>query len=144
MTVGLQLICNPSTMRKFLLASLLAASLLVPQLALAADSAATSYGLESSGSAAGLTTNSAENTDITTFIGSFIIKPILGLIGLGFFILMIYGGVLWMIAGGNETIVKKAQSILTSAVIGAIIIIAAYAITNAILNAITVGSITGS
>ncbi len=143
MTVGLQLVCNLSAMRKFFLASLLAVSLLVPQLTLAADSAATSYGLESSGGAAGLLTNSAENTNITTFIGSFIIKPILGLVGLGFFILMIYGGVLWMAAGGNETIVKKAQSILTSAVIGAIIIIAAYALTNAVLNAITAGNISG-
>ncbi len=130
-------------MRKFLLASLLAVSLLLPKITLAADSAATSYGLESSGKAAGLATGSVENTNITEFIGSFIIKPILGLVGLGFFILMIYGGVLWMMAGGNETIVKKAQSILTSAVIGAIIIIAAYALTNAVLNAITAGSITG-
>lgn len=131
-------------MRKFLLASLLAVSLLVPQLTLAVGEAATSYGLDATGKAAGLTTTTTENNDITAFIGKFIIKPILGLVGLGFFVLIIYGGVLWMIAGGNETMVKKAQSILMNAFIGAVVIVAAYALTNAILNAITVGSVSGT
>ncbi|HCC83448.1 TPA: hypothetical protein DEP96_01205 [Candidatus Uhrbacteria bacterium] len=131
-------------MRKFLLASLLAVSLLVPNLTLAVGEAAKSYGLDATGAAAGLNTGTTENNDITQFIGKYAIKPILGLVGLAFFILMIYGGVLWMIAGGNETMVKKAQSILMNAFIGAVVIVAAYALTNAVLNAITVGSVSGT
>jgi hypothetical protein len=131
-------------MRKLLLASLLAASLLIPQLSLAVGEAASSYGLKATGDAASLATTSTENNDVTAFVGKYIIKPILGLVGLAFFILMIYGGVMWMVAGGNENIVKKAQSILVSALIGAVIVVAAYALTNAILNAITVGSVSGT
>lgn len=131
-------------MRKLFLAGLLAMSLLIPQLSLAVGEAATSYGLEATGQAANIVTGSTENNDVTSFAGKYIIKPILGLVGLAFFILMIYGGVMWMVAGGNENIVKKAQSILISAFLGAVIVVAAYALTNALLNAITVGSVSGT
>ena len=50
-------------------------------------------------------------------------------IGVIFFVLMIYGGFLWMTARGNEQQVEKAKDLIISAVIGLIIIFAAYAIT---------------
>ncbi|HPD08099.1 MAG TPA: hypothetical protein P5194_01190 [Patescibacteria group bacterium] len=58
-----------------------------------------------------------------------IIKVVLGLLGTIFVILMIYAGILWMTAGGNDTQVKKAQNIIQRAVIGLIIVVLAYAIT---------------
>ncbi|HNW55904.1 MAG TPA: hypothetical protein PKN62_02400 [bacterium] len=58
-----------------------------------------------------------------------LIKTALGLLGFIFVVLAIYAGFLWMTAGGNETNIKKAKSIMTNAVIGLIIIVSAYAVT---------------
>ncbi len=58
-----------------------------------------------------------------------IIQGVLGLLGVIFIILMITAGFSWMTAGGNEEQVKKATSVIKSAVIGLIIVLAAYAIT---------------
>ncbi|MFA5945835.1 MAG: hypothetical protein WC802_02920 [Patescibacteria group bacterium] len=82
--------------------------------------------------------------NIGTFIGFYIIQPVLGILGLLFLVLMIYAGVLWMTASGNEKRVQKAKDILIAAVIGATIIVGAYAITNALFSALSSGSITGA
>ena len=66
-----------------------------------------------------------------------IIGAALSFIGLLFFILMIYGGVTWMTAGGNQQQVDKAKSLITSAVIGLIIVMAAYAVTSFIGRTLT-------
>ena len=60
---------------------------------------------------------------------AFIIYTVYGLIGVIFFVLIIYGGILWMTAGGNDTQVKKAQNIIQRAAIGLLIVVLAYAIT---------------
>ncbi|MFA5076048.1 MAG: hypothetical protein WC480_01375 [Patescibacteria group bacterium] len=60
---------------------------------------------------------------------SYIIRIIITFVGVLFFVLMIYGGVLWMTAGGNEEQVKKARSILIQALVGIVIVFAAYAVT---------------
>jgi amino acid transporter len=53
----------------------------------------------------------------------------LSFIGVIFLILMIYGGFTWMMARGNQQTVDKAKDLIYSAVIGLIIVLAAYAIT---------------
>jgi len=58
-----------------------------------------------------------------------IIKAFLGLLGIIFVVLIIYAGYGWMTAAGEEEKVNKAKDTLKQAVIGLIIIIAAYAIT---------------
>ncbi len=60
---------------------------------------------------------------------SSIIKLVLELLGFIFVILMIYAGILWMTAGGNEKQVEKAKNIISRAAIGLIIVVSAYAIT---------------
>src|SRR3989338_10644917 len=62
-------------------------------------------------------------------LAGIIIKSLLGLLGVAFFILMLYGGFIWMKARGNEKEVEKAKNILTDAIIGIVIVAAAYAIT---------------
>jgi type IV secretory pathway VirB2 component (pilin) len=57
------------------------------------------------------------------------ISAFLGLLGIIFIILIIYAGFNWMTAGGDEEKVKLAKDTLIRAVIGLIIIIAAYSIT---------------
>ena len=58
-----------------------------------------------------------------------VISAFLGLLGIIFVTLIIYAGYGWMMAQGDEEKVKKAKDTLTQAVIGLIIITAAYAIT---------------
>lgn len=53
----------------------------------------------------------------------------LGLVGIIFLILMVYGGFLWMTARGESEPVEKAQKIIKAAIIGIIIVMSAYAIT---------------
>ncbi|MFA4833735.1 MAG: hypothetical protein WC619_02700 [Patescibacteria group bacterium] len=67
-------------------------------------------------------------TDVPSLIGG-IIGVGLSFIGILFFVLVIYGGYLWMTARGNEEQVGKAISIITQASIGLIIVATAYLIT---------------
>lgn len=66
-----------------------------------------------------------------------VISAVLGLVGFIFMALIIYGGISWMLAGGDQTKVDKAKKIITSSVIGLVIVVAAYAIVNFVLEAIT-------
>ncbi len=65
-----------------------------------------------------------------------IINILLGLLGIVFVILMIFGGYVWMTAMGAEDKIKKAKGIITQAVIGIVIVVMAYGISIFVLNAI--------
>lgn len=58
-----------------------------------------------------------------------IIQWVLSLVGVLFLILMIWGGFSWMTSGGNQEQIKKARRTVTSAAIGLIIVLSAYALT---------------
>ncbi len=49
--------------------------------------------------------------------------------GLAFFMNLILGGIQWINAGGDQKAMASARGRITSAVIGLIIVVAAYAIT---------------
>ena len=68
-------------------------------------------------------------TDYTVILVN-VIKAVLSLVGILFFIMVFYGGFVWFISRGNEERVKKAQGILTAAFIGIFIVVGAYVITN--------------
>ena len=65
-----------------------------------------------------------------------IVNIVYGLIGVIFFVLIIYAGILWMTAGGKDEQVKKAQNIIQRSAIGLFIVVLAYAITYFILNVV--------
>ncbi len=65
---------------------------------------------------------------LTTRVGQ-IISIALSFVGVLFFILMIYAGILWMTASGNEQQISKAKSLLINAIIGIIVVFSAYALT---------------
>lgn len=67
------------------------------------------------------------------------ISAFLGLLGIIFIVLIIYAGYNWMTAGGDEEKVTLAKQTLARAVIGLIIIIAAYSITYFVFNALPGG-----
>ncbi len=127
-------------MHKLLAASMFSLALFVP-FAVHATIAVSDTGLAATGGEANYDTSDAVGGNLPAFIGLYIIQPILGVVGLIFFVLMIYGGLLWMTAAGNETQVKKAKEILVNSTIGAVLIVAAYALTSAIFNALTTGAI---
>lgn len=70
-----------------------------------------------------------QNDFLQTQIGQ-IISTVLSFIGALFLILMIYAGISWMVSEGNEQKVTKAKELLINAIIGIIIVFAAYAITS--------------
>ncbi len=63
-----------------------------------------------------------------------IINVFLGVLGVLFVVLLVYGGYLWMNARGNEQQVEKAKSLITQAVIGLTVMLAAYAISNFVVT----------
>jgi len=81
------------------------------------------------GNAAGIQTTNGGLTDI---VGK-LINIFLGFLGVIFLVLMLYAGFLWMTAQGEEAKVKKAKDMITQAVIGLIIVVAAFAISNFVL-----------
>jgi len=58
-----------------------------------------------------------------------LIGTVLSFVGVLFLIMMIYAGIMWMTAQGNDQQVTKAKDLLINSVIGIIIVFAAYAIT---------------
>lgn len=83
------------------------------------------YGLDTAAGAANLTKTSP---DAPALIGQ-VLGTVLGFTGTIFFILVVWAGLMWMTAAGNDERIKTAQKILASAVIGLIIVLSAYAIT---------------
>jgi hypothetical protein len=77
-----------------------------------------------------------ETSDVTVLV-SIIIQAMLGLLGVIFIVLIIYAGIAWMTAEGEEAKVEKAQKIMRNATIGLIIVISAYAISYFVINALS-------
>lgn len=59
-----------------------------------------------------------------------VVNVLLGLLGIIFFLLTLYAGFIWMTAQGDPAKVKKSTTMLVEGVIGMIIILSAYAISN--------------
>ncbi len=70
-----------------------------------------------------------------------IIEVLLSLLGVIALVVIIYAGVLWMTAGGNEDRVKEAKGLLRGAVIGGVIILGSYSIAQFIFS--TIEGVTG-
>lgn len=87
--------------------------------------------LYDAGQSAGYDTVSG--TDPAYLIGS-LIKVVIGLLGIIFLVLTIYAGMTWMTAAGDSKKVDKAKGILTTSVIGLVIVLASYAITGFIID----------
>ncbi len=87
------------------------------------------------------TVNSASNqawgpgsqTNIGIIVGN-IIQVFLGLLGVIFMVLLTYGGFLWLTSRGEEDKIKSAQNLIVNAIIGTLIVIAAYSITYYVLK----------
>jgi len=65
-----------------------------------------------------------------------VINGFLAILGVVFLAYMLHGGYLWMSAAGNDDQVRKAKDEIRDAIIGIIVIVAAYAIVSFVLNAL--------
>jgi hypothetical protein len=72
-------------------------------------------------------------TDIRVIIAK-IIRAVLSLLGIIAVVIILYGGFLWMTAGGKEDQISKAKDVLRNGVIGLAIILSAFSITQFILS----------
>ena len=75
------------------------------------------------------------DTDLSETIGN-LINVFLTFLGIILLVLIIYAGFLWMTAGGDSAKTEKAKNIMINAVIGLIILLAAYAISNFVIEAL--------
>lgn len=74
--------------------------------------------------------------DLRTIILT-ILNYFLGFLGLLTVIFIIYAGILYVTAGGNDENVNKAKGIIKNAAIGLIIILLSFALVNFVLGAFT-------
>ncbi len=81
----------------------------------------------------GLTTNPNADTDITQIV-IVVINMILALTGIIFFVHMFYGGFRWMTAKGNEQDITEAKETIRNAMIGILVTLSAFFISNFVFN----------
>lgn len=63
-----------------------------------------------------------------------IINVLLGFLGIIAIIIILYGGFVWMTAGGNEEKVSQAKKIITAGIIGLVIIFVSFAIASFVIT----------
>ena len=71
-----------------------------------------------------------------------IISLILGFLGILAVLIVLWGGFIWMTAGGEQDKVDKAKKLIISGIIGLVIIFAAYAIATFVIS--NMASFTGA
>lgn len=72
-------------------------------------------------------------TNFAIIIGT-VVRAALGLVGVIFFVLLTYSGILWMTAQGNNEQVEKAKKLMIGSVVGLAIALSAYVITKVITD----------
>lgn len=90
-----------------------------------------SYGLDASANEVDAYATQVATPDdnfISTKAGT-IIGIVLSFVGVLFLLLMIFAGLTWMTAQGSQEKVTKAKDLMINAIIGLIVVLAAYAIT---------------
>jgi len=114
---------------------------LAPKFALAENDFQGYKGLGTDGSQKSLSTVKTaakldQAGDLPTLIGR-LINGFLGILGIIFVLLVVYAGIMYMTAAGDDVKVKKAKTLLVQAIIGIIIIVAAYSISAFVIGQIT-------
>lgn len=97
---------------------------------------AQNYGLDTAANEAKLPAVKSLPTYAGNLIGAG-----LAMVSIVFFVLMLYAGIRWMIARGNEEQETKAKDTIIAAVIGMVIIMASYALTNFVFKGSTGGNV---
>ncbi|OGF21663.1 hypothetical protein A2316_01235 [Candidatus Falkowbacteria bacterium RIFOXYB2_FULL_38_15] len=123
-------------MKKKILVGLMCLTLLcmaLPYAVSAQGEADEVFGLDVVGEEGGLSETLGDTAD-PRVVASRIINIALGFLGIIAVVLVLYGGFMWMTAAGNEERVTKAKQILTAALIGLVIIIMAWGLTQFVMD----------
>ncbi len=102
------------------------------------DPATDPFGVAQTAQQAGLPDAVAGERDVPSVIGS-VVAAGLALVGIVFFILILYAGFTWMTARGDSSKIDRAKGIIEDAVIGMLLVSAAYAIANFMFGTIAGG-----
>ncbi|MBT4722857.1 hypothetical protein HN958_03725 [Candidatus Falkowbacteria bacterium] len=73
------------------------------------------------------------NEDSLIFNVGTMIRILLGTLGIALTIIIVYAGYLWLTAGGTEAQVTKARAWITNGIIGLVITLSAFAITEYVI-----------
>lgn len=73
--------------------------------------------------------------DLPTTVAS-LIRVILGVLGIVAVVIILIGGFKWMTSGGNDDKVKSARKVMTSGIIGLVIVLSAFAIAQFVLSSV--------
>lgn len=74
-------------------------------------------------------------TNLNEIIGN-LISAVIGFLGVILFLYLLYGGFLWMTAGGDAGQVKTATAYIRNAIIGLVIIAMAYAVSTFVIQSL--------
>jgi hypothetical protein len=94
------------------------------------------YGLEESKPGSLLGVSGSASATIASKTG-IALGTILSFVGAIFLVLMIAGGLIWMTSAGNDSKVQTAKNLIIAAVIGLVIVLAAYAIVSYVGEIVT-------
>ena len=124
----------------FLVTCLALTILIIPLLTIQVSTVAAEEGLDAAGGLLDTTVGEGSGTgltqsDLPTVIGN-ILKVVLSFLGLIALIIIVYGGFMWMTAGGTQEKVETAKTLMINGIIGLVIIVLAYAIAGFILTSI--------
>jgi len=75
------------------------------------------------------------NRDVRDIIGA-VINVMLGFLGIIAVVIVLLGGFKWMTAAGNEDKVAEAKKLLAAGIIGLVIILAAFALSQFVLRSL--------
>src|SRR3990167_2322781 len=120
----------------------LLAVLALPHFVLAESSA--SAGLKKVGEGTNAPYQAITDANSLAGIVGIVIQAFLGILGVLFLCYILYAGYNWMTAQGEEEKVTKAKDTLKRAIVGAIIIVAAYAISIFVMSGIEQGTLKGA
>lgn len=132
-------------LKPHLFASLLATLAIAAVLAVAGQVAAQGFnagntGLTNAAQSGGYTVNQACVNEaggcIPEIVGR-LVAALLGLFGALFLVLIIYGGVQYMTAGGDEKKIQSARQTIINAIIGMVVVALSYAIAFYVINLIS-------
>jgi hypothetical protein len=84
-------------------------------------------GLNDTARQAGVSTDIADENSLATFLGK-VVNYLFGSISMVFLTIILIGGYMWLVAGGNEENVKKAKQWIINGLSGMIVIFIAYAL----------------
>jgi len=79
---------------------------------------------------------SSQTTDLPTLIGN-IISVGLGFMGVLLVVMIVYAGFIYATSQGDDAKIKSAKKMISSSIVGLVLVVAAYAIASYVISAIS-------